>query len=127
MLFVPEVILSSPLLRAMQTAEILCEAFGIKGLHVSDALASGDHGQLFADVTGKRRERVLAVGHEPFMSGSISFALTGSDDAVRLTCKKGAAALVTFDGAAVGGTGSLEWLIQPAALRLAGGGGADRR
>ena len=127
-LFVPDVIVSSPLLRAIQTAEILCEAFKIKGLHISDALASGNHEQLFGDVANFRRERVIAVGHEPFMSGAISFALAGSSDALRLICRKGSAALITFQGSPTAGAGTLEWLIQPAALRAAGRtvGGGDR-
>ena len=127
LLFVPDAILSSPLLRAIQTAEILCDAFAIKGLHISDALASGDNDALLADVSSARSERVLAVGHEPFMSAAISFALTGSDSALRLTCKKGSAALLSFEGAPEAASASLEWLLQPAALRRAAGGATARR
>jgi hypothetical protein len=47
----------------------------------------------------------------------LSNLLTGNPDCMRSVFKKGAAALVTFDGEVVPGQAYLEWLLQPAALR----------
>lgn len=110
-------ILSSPFLRARQTAEILMEAFEIEDLHISDALASGDDRQLLADLEALDTRRAFAVGHEPLMSRTLSRMLTGDPDCMASVFKKGTAALVTFTGPIAPGRAHLEWLLQPAALR----------
>lgn len=120
-LLVPEgVLLTSPLVRARQTAEILQEAFAIPGIRVCEALASGDHEALFADADATGAEIVFAVGHEPYMSEALALALTGDAAGMSAVFKKGAAALVNFHGPAGPGRGELEWLMQPAALRAIG-------
>jgi phosphohistidine phosphatase SixA len=113
------------LLRARETAEILLDVYGVSKLHVSDALANGNHEALFADANALRGQTVVAVGHEPFISQALAFALTGNDSGLTATFKKGAAALLTFDGPAAPGKGLLEWLIQPAGLRAIGGSGGQ--
>lgn len=110
-------ILSSPLVRARQTAEILMEVFDVQDLHLSDALASGDDVQLLADVQAVGAVKVMAVGHEPHMSRTLSNLLTGDPGRISAVFKKGAAALVGFEGEPAAGEGYLEWLLQPAALR----------
>ena len=116
-LWLPDAIITSPLVRARQTAEILARACGIDGISVSDSLAERDFDDVFAAVTKLGVRRVAAVGHEPLLSMTLSIALTGSPGTVRSTFKKGAAALIGFDGDAKAGEGWLEWLLQPAALR----------
>jgi phosphohistidine phosphatase len=117
-LFTPAAILSSPLVRARQTADILCGVYPEAELRFSEALATGDHDALLDDVRGTRREAVAVVGHEPFLSGLLSYTLTADGDAMQTVLKKGAAALVGFSDDAVAGAGWLEWLLQPAALRM---------
>jgi phosphohistidine phosphatase len=121
-LWEPEVILTSPLLRARQTADILLECFGLHELKVLDALATGDHDRLFAAAAKGGHERVAAIGHEPHISAALSYALTGDEGAVAAEFKKGAAALVVFAGDARAARGILRWLLQPAALRALAGG-----
>lgn len=116
-IFGASAILTSPLVRARQTAEILMEAFDIEDLHLSDALASGDDRQLLADVEALGASKVFAVGHEPHMSRTLSNLLTGDPDCMSSVFKKGAAALVTFPGRLAPGEAYLDWLLQPAALR----------
>ena len=124
-LFAPEAVLSSPLVRARQTAEILLDAYGLRGLHLSDALATGNDRALFADVEALGVENVIAVGHEPFMSETLAVALTGERGGLAALFKKGAAALLSFDGAIAPGAARLEWLVQPAVLRAIAAGHAD--
>lgn len=116
-IFGASAVLSSPLLRARQTAEILMEVFEMEDLHISDALASGDDCQLISDLEALGAARVFAVGHEPHMSRTLSNMLTGQPDCVSSVFKKGAAALVTFEASLRPGEAYLEWLLQPAALR----------
>jgi len=127
MLFLPDVVLTSPMLRAIQTAEVLCDAFGIDGLHISEALASDDYERLFAGIAATRSERVLAVGHLPWMCETISYAFTGDPHEMHCLCEKGGAALLKFPAGPSAGKASLQWLLQPDALKLMADGAASRR
>ena len=61
----PGVLLTSPLLRARQTAEIAGQAWGGLDPRKTDALAGGSFDELSAVVDGYRdRELVAVVGHE---------------------------------------------------------------
>ena len=121
-LVTPQVVMTSPLVRARETAEILMGTFGLAKLHFSDALASGDHAALLRDVIDLEARSVTLVGHEPHMSGLLSFLLTGDEARVGATFRKGAAALVSCQDEPAAGHCWLEWLIQPAGLRKLGRG-----
>lgn len=118
----PDRVLSSPLVRARQTAEILRDALAPHAkIDVCDHLApGGDFGDLVAHVTGLGVQRVALVGHEPHLSGFTSYLLVGSKNPVSLAFKKGGAALVSFLDAPAPGRGTLEWLVHPGALREMG-------
>lgn len=112
----PRVILTSPLLRARQTAGILADAFDhaqIKSnLRASEALAPP--GNLPALLKEARREVTLAVAHDPFLSqwiGTLCFGKAG-----QVLLKKGA--LAALDLADRAPSAQLLFLLQPAALRL---------
>lgn len=115
--WLPDAILTSPLVRARQTAELVARACGVDGIAVTDTLTGKNYDEMFAAVAALRAQRVVAVGHEPHLSMAMSYALTGSETAVRSTFKKGAAAVIAFDKEPKAGAGWLEWLIQPALLR----------
>src|SRR5690606_10750183 len=115
-----EAILTSPLVRARQTAAILAEAFAGIEIRNTAALAGGNDDDLLAAV-GQFPDGVVAgVGHEPHISRTLSNLLTGDPDRVYAPFKKGAAALVRFRGRPRAGEGELEWFMQPAALRAIG-------
>jgi phosphohistidine phosphatase len=116
-IFVPDVIVTSPLLRAKETANILVHAYGLQKSRTCEALASGDNAALLADVDDIDMDRVMLVGHEPHISGTLSWLLTADAGLVSSLFRKGAAALLTADGPPRPGACSLEWLLQPAALR----------
>jgi len=113
----PDVILTSPMTRARETAEILADTYGMQDVETSVLLATPDYEGLIDVIRGLNVETVMTVGHEPFTSEMISLLLTGEQARLDIQMKKGAAALVHFDGPPVAGTGTLEWLIQPAGLR----------
>lgn len=115
-LFAPQEILTSPLLRARQTAEILQDAFGVPVIQL-DALARGDHQATLRQLSGPDSARSALVGHEPWMSELLSLLLTGAATSVVSTFKKGACALVTSAGRPEPGHCTLEWFMQPSALR----------
>jgi phosphohistidine phosphatase len=106
-----DLLLTSPLVRARQTAEIVGPMVGVAP-EVADALAPGcDAASLLALLDGRGAERVMIVGHEPDFSGIIG-ALTGGS---RVVMKKGGLARVDLlPGAA---RGELVWLVPPRGLR----------
>lgn len=115
----PGRIVSSPLLRAKQTAEILRDAVAKDvSITISPALTPhAEYGALIKAIAPYGDEEVAVVGHEPHLSGLASYLLVGGDSAV-LEFKKGAVARLKFPERPAPGAGSLEWLIQPGALRL---------
>ena len=116
--FAPEVVVTSPLLRARETADILLAEFGLHKARISEALATGDNVQLLEDLADVDVERVAIVGHEPHMSATFSWLLCGDEQTMTTTFRKGAAALVSSVAAPRPGGCTLEWLMQPGALRL---------
>jgi len=73
----PDAVVSSPLVRARETAQAIAEAAGLE-VHVDERLAPGaDADDLRATVAG-RGETVVTVGHQPDCS-EITFALTGRE------------------------------------------------
>jgi len=119
-LFEPEAIITSPVLRARQTADILADTFKVP-VRVLEALGTGDHSGVLAKLGASHEAAVALVGHEPWMSELLSLLLTGSPDTMAATFKKGTAALVSTVGAPRAGNATLEWLIQPSGLRRLAG------
>jgi phosphohistidine phosphatase len=73
----PRVVVSSPLLRARQTAQAISDATSAE-LRVDDRLAPGATVELLREALDGLSEPVAAVGHQPDCS-EIAVALTGSD------------------------------------------------
>jgi phosphohistidine phosphatase len=106
----PDVVLSSPLPRALGTAELFCTAVG-GAPTVDDRLRPGaDWGDLArAMAAHPDARRVMFVGHEPDLSSAVAL-LTGASS-VRM--RKGGLACVEFYGVPEPGGGELAWLIDP--------------
>jgi phosphohistidine phosphatase len=108
----PDVVICSPLLRARQTAELLCQGIGhAAGPMVDERLRPGAGWGHLARATADHpgAGRVLFVGHEPDFSQIVAL-LTGASS-VRM--RKGGLACVEFYGVPEPGAGELAWLIDP--------------
>jgi phosphohistidine phosphatase len=107
--FETDSLVSSPKLRAVQTAEGVAVALGIEVV-IDDRLGGGldeeSVAALLADAGGPRRP--VLVGHDPDFSWLLS-ALVGAE----IGMKKGAMARVDIDGELTDGGGTLRWLITP--------------
>jgi phosphohistidine phosphatase len=116
----PEVsaLLTSPLRRAAETAEILEKRYKPLLHSVTDALLpeadAAELARVLAD--GGFGSPVLVVGHEPHLSSWVAWCLIGSPDGL-LELGKGGACLLRFDGAPGPARGRLLWLLTPAQLR----------
>ena len=111
-------IVSSPYLRAQQTAEILGDVFKIKKrVVVSENIAPmGDPNQLLAEINEKYSFNSLAVvGHEPYLSNLVSL-LTAGGSPVEMTFKKGGVCYLTTDDLHHTRKATLEWLLTPGVL-----------
>jgi phosphohistidine phosphatase len=73
----PDAVLSSPLLRARQTAEAIAEASGVE-VRVDERLAPGADAASLVQAASEAGETVVTVGHQPDCS-EIAEALTGRD------------------------------------------------
>lgn len=120
-LFSPTLIVTSPYTRARQTADILASACPASPpVEERDELATADAAALIAWANARSIEEVAFVGHEPYISATLATLLTGDPAGVAAPFKKGAAALVTCHGRAAPGAATLEWFLQPSALRAVG-------
>lgn len=116
-----DLLATSPLVRAVQTAEILRDSYGSLQTVVLDALAPDQKpDELLRWLQARPADSTLAiVGHEPHLSELIGWLLTGSE-ATLLRFKKGAACLLEFGGAPQRGGAVLQWALTPAQLRRFG-------
>jgi phosphohistidine phosphatase len=118
-----DVVLSSPLLRARQTAEIAAEAWQGVRVSLETALAAGDLSTLLPLLARHAKRDVVALfGHEPQLSLLLAHLL-GCDFPEAVAFRKGGAALVEVADPTVRGAAQLLWLLPPRILRRLGGGG----
>jgi phosphohistidine phosphatase len=112
----PQAILTSPLLRARQTADISAHAWGDMRPTVVPALAEGDWpGIRRALASYKGDDTVALVGHESWMS-TLTARLLGSDSHRAFDYRKGGVALIEVDDLEARG-GTLLWFIPPRVFR----------
>jgi phosphohistidine phosphatase len=74
----PDAVFSSPWLRAMQTAEILCEVVGYpsrKIVPLDSLKGTSPASDLFLDLAKHRAKEVICVGHEPHLHQVIGLVL----------------------------------------------------
>jgi phosphohistidine phosphatase len=112
-----DIVLTSPLVRTRQTAEIVAAALQPKPAIIAvDSLAPGGaQAAIFADLEKQsRKTRLGIVGHEPGI-GELAARLIGSRHAVEF--KKGAICRIDVDELPPSGPGELRWFLTPKLLR----------
>jgi phosphohistidine phosphatase len=114
----PDVLASSPLPRAFETAEIVAHALRCEPPLALAALAPGGSRSKVCDWLAAQPADATAaiVGHEPDL-GRLAGWLLASRASSLIVLKKAGACLIEFDGRARAGTGTLAWLLAPAQLR----------
>jgi phosphohistidine phosphatase len=116
----PDVILSSPLLRARETAEIAKKGLITDAkVELADELtSSAAPDQLIARLADlAEKPVVLCVGHEPHISTTISAMVSGKT-AASFDVKKAGVCCIRFTGIPKAGAGTMLWLLPPKFLRL---------
>jgi|SRR5690349_4239485 len=113
-----DAILSSPYVRARDTAKILASGFNLDNqLSFSDNLIPpGNFEALMDEIHEKYAvENLALVGHEPMLSSFVSWLTTGNPEA-RITLKKGGVALLSAENLDQDHQATLEWLLTPALM-----------
>jgi phosphohistidine phosphatase len=113
-----EAIVSSPLVRAKETAEIVAGALGMSDrLETSNVLETGsDPAKIERWLRQRAEGRLMLVGHNPTLSELVSLLVVGTRKSPICDLKKGGiAALLRTHGSS--GLYELSWLAPPRLLR----------
>jgi phosphohistidine phosphatase len=114
----PDRLLTSPLVRARQTAKILAEIAGWPRAEVAPELKPGEGAIAVLTLLGKdRSKRIAIVGHEPDLSLLLAACLLKDNSALPIEMKKNAVACLEFHARARIGSAVLMWLATPRMLR----------
>jgi phosphohistidine phosphatase len=108
-----DTVLTSPLVRARQTADIVASAFDPRPSIITiESLAPGEsYASLLADLEKHgRKTRIALVGHEPGI-GELGARLIGSRHSFEF--KKGAVCRIDVDEIPPVGPGDLRWFLTP--------------
>ena len=116
----PDLILSSPYLRALQTAEIACVALDIPVSRIKKTetrLSCASPLLLLEELSKSKAEEVICFGHAPHMDEFIALAIHAPKACTQLK-KAGVACLELHSVSPI--DGELLWLMPSRALRITG-------
>ncbi len=109
-------IVSSNLVRAVQTSEIVKEVFGYKGEIIFDrCITSGDPKSVLELAVSLKGRNIAFVGHEPHFSRYTAEMISATEAYINF--KKGMIAKIVFEGKKKVGAGELEFLIPAKAYK----------
>jgi phosphohistidine phosphatase len=114
----PDVLISSPFVRAAQTAEIFAETLGysVNKIKASDALKpTANPADIMKVVTRLRAKEVMVFGHVPHLD-NLAAHLIGS----RVFTELKKAGVACFEHTPTTGKWNLRWLVTPKMLREIG-------
>lgn len=116
-----DVLATSPLTRAQQTAAILAKVYDLSEPATVDALASGQRPPALAPWlrTQATRKTVAIVGHEPGLGSLVSWLAAGSERSF-VELGKGGACLLDVGERVDAGEAMLVWALRPSQLRALG-------
>jgi phosphohistidine phosphatase len=114
-----ELILSSPYVRAFETAKIVAKTLDLKPdrvVQTEHLTPAGLPNELVAEINEKYKvDNLMLVGHEPYLSSLIAVLVAG-DPAVSILLKKGGLCRLSVDELVYGRCATLEWLAAPALM-----------
>jgi phosphohistidine phosphatase len=114
----PDLILSSPFVRAAQTAEILAKIMKYKkDIACSESLIPvSNTDTLIGEINEKYTvDELVLVGHEPSLSALVG-TLTGAGPEIAINLKNGGVCCLSADDLHVERKAVLEWLLTPKIL-----------
>lgn len=116
----PEIILSSPLLRARQTAERVRSMIQSGIVRVSEYLSPGsDPGGIIKELDQQTCESALLVSHQPFL-GNLAARLLGVSAEIRIEIRKGSLLALDIARPLQDSAATLRWLLTVDQMMLMG-------
>jgi phosphohistidine phosphatase len=112
----PDVFITSPYVRAAQTAEIFAETLGFstEKIRASDALKpAGNPDEILKEMARLKAKEVMCFGHAPHLDQMIAHLVGARGDFTSL--KK--AGVACFERKAAAGAWELLWIVTPKMLR----------
>lgn len=120
----PDLILTSPLRRAEETARLVGEALDAGDRITLAPLLAGGYAPedvLTGLAVPRRAAQVMLVGHQPDLGLLASYLMTGTATLAPLPFRKAAVAAFSLDGFPPRTPAELQWFLTPAQLRALGG------
>jgi phosphohistidine phosphatase len=119
-----DALLTSPLVRARQTAESVADTLGLEAQleEISELAPQSSVDHLISRLTRfQDKDHVLLVGHNPLLSHAASFLIAGKKEiSLEIELKKGGLCRIEIAGLPPGTPGTLHWLLTPKQLRQLG-------
>jgi len=116
----PALVLTSPLVRARDTATIFTQAAGWPQATECEALSRGGAAEAVLETLRRRGGKagcVAVVGHQPHLGRLLALCLRGDARAEAFEVKKSAVVCLRFEGPPRAGQAALTALFPPRALR----------
>lgn len=119
-----ELILTSPYVRAVDTAKIVRKVFGLNKDQVveTELLTPTGYADQLINLINEKYSQVAnlaLVGHEPYLSNLISMLVAGNPNAV-FDLKKGGVCLLTVETLHYDPCAAVEWFLAPTQLAKLG-------
>jgi phosphohistidine phosphatase len=113
-----DLLATSPLVRAVQTAEVVAREYDALAVSVTAVLEPSREPRVFLEWLRSldQVQTLGVVGHDPHLPALVSWLLTGVEGGV-IELKKGGACLLQLDPANAPGGAQLQWLLTPDQLR----------
>jgi phosphohistidine phosphatase len=116
-----DLILTSPFVRARQTAEGVAEVLKLrKKVELTDTLTPGGDSQKLIELIAHHQpevDKVALVGHEPYLSGLISLLVAGKEG-FGVVMKKGGLCKLAVDSLKHGRCAEIAWLLTPKQMEM---------
>jgi phosphohistidine phosphatase len=115
--WIPDIMLTSPLTRASQTAEILIEFLGkkIKLITVPSLAPSGSRQEVYREINSFDKKNLMIVGHQPSL-GEIAGEICWNSAENFIEFKKGGAGAIELESTQDVPKGHLVSLLTPSIL-----------
>jgi phosphohistidine phosphatase len=110
----PSVILTSPYLRAKQTARVAAQTFDCEAsvIETSALVPSGSPELVWEEVSEYRaEEQLMVVGHEPLLGELVSYLL--DSPSLQVDMRKAALVAILIEGVRGAPRGVLQWMVTP--------------
>jgi phosphohistidine phosphatase len=114
-----DVMATSPLVRAVETGEIVAKALAVRRtVRLAELDPDADPAAVVVWLRAPRRgARAAIVGHEPHLSRLVAYLLAGDPGRELVALKKGGACLLALGARARPGGAELRWMLEPGQLR----------